>query len=528
MKTLVILFLTFIASAAWSANRYVATNGSDDGNDCSATNNPCLTLQYTVSQSAANDTVYVAPGTYNNAGTTIGLGGYLIIDKPLNFVGYQAGVDARSRSGAGTETVIALSQGIIIDADGCTVDGFTIQDSSNQNYSEYGIWIRPGRNSAKIINNIFQNNISGLGISSGGDGQTLVQHNLFRNNNLIGPAATGTGIYTDEYVSGAVVNVLINENTFSGNNNGGIVFSSTDPSRPDSNITITNNLIDNCGRGFILYNVHDSTITDNTVTNLVAPADGGSSTAVAFFGANSGVSVLRNNFQTGAKYGVFFAQNLAPNDTDIQIHQNNITGYAVAGMRVNAAPDAPPDFATCNWWGDASGPTHELNPGGTGLPLIGQIAVENFNPWSLGLNPGAACGTKPPPTPSGFAGYWQHGNTCLVISDDEKTAETYTMVGPLHLHDRQGPVSFYDPSGQVVQKYTYATVKYDGTPVKNQDLHLVNDTLLRVKEQTPAGRTFDTTNYRKVDKCRWVPAWPFPWPNPNPPTPPTPPKPRPN
>ena len=391
-KILSIFFLLSLwSSSIWAANRYVATTGTDAANDCSNIGSPCLTLQWAINQSTAGDTINVADGTYS-------VTGLVTVTKSLTFKGNQAGVDARTRTML-PESILSNTQGISVAADNVTFDGFTIQDSSVSVFTGYGIWINPGKNGTQIINNIFQNNIAGLGLSNGGASQCLVQHNLFKDNNLAG-GAFGTGIYTDQYVSGAVSNVLINENTFENNDNAGIGFASDDITRPDSNITISNNTINNCGRGMYLLNTQSSMIANNTITNLTAPTDGGNSVALGIYGGVSDLMVKDNNFETGIKYGIRIATLIpgspAPANSAIEIHMNNIFGFAVAGMQVDAAPSSLSTFATCNWWGSDTGPTNEtLNPSGTGDVVAGDLISANFNPWLLGPAPDGSCGMPP-------------------------------------------------------------------------------------------------------------------------------------
>ena len=385
-----------------ATDRYVATGGSDGANDCSVMGSPCATIQHAVSESTAGDTIHVAAGTYSEASNILN------IDRTLTLLGAQAGIDARTR--VASESIISNSQGTIVSASNVIVDGFTIQDSSTQSFTGYGILLNsglldPGFSGTQILNNIFQNNVAGLGLANSGPSPAVIKHNLFENNNLGSGAAFGTGIYTDQYVGGAVTNVLIDENKFSNNNNAGIGFSSQDTNNPDSSITITNNLFDKNGRGVYFYNTESSSVTGNTITNCTVPTDGGTSVGIGIFGAVSDLDITKNNIETGAKRGIrigSFIDNAHPN-TNVTIHLNNIFGFADAGMFVDdAAPSSlpaltgPADFATCNWWGSVTGPTHPVeNPSGTGDAVKGAVVNANFSPWLLGLAPDAECGVPP-------------------------------------------------------------------------------------------------------------------------------------
>src|SRR5207253_3968597 len=134
-----------------------------------------------------------------------------------------------------------------------------------------GIWLNPGISGTQILNNIIQNNIVGIGLANSGAPpsipQALIRHNLIQNNNLPG-GASGTGIYTDEFVGGPkVTNVLIEENAFKGNDDAGIDVSNTDPSGGAFNLDISTNSFDMNGRATVLFNTHQSTIHDNSIPN---------------------------------------------------------------------------------------------------------------------------------------------------------------------------------------------------------------------------------------------------------------------
>ena len=53
-----------LAAAPQGVNRYVAPTGSNTGNDCTTPANPCLTVEYGLSQSSSGDTLLLAAGFY--------------------------------------------------------------------------------------------------------------------------------------------------------------------------------------------------------------------------------------------------------------------------------------------------------------------------------------------------------------------------------------------------------------------------------------------------------------------------------
>src|SRR4029077_8201029 len=123
-----------------------------------------------------------------------------------------------------------------------------------------------GTSGSQVLNNIIQDNVVGLGLANKSPvDQTVIQNNLFRNNNNAGPAS-GNAIYSDEYVAGgALTNVLIDANRFEGHDDAAVNLSATVPGS-QSAITFSNNDVVGNGRAAFLFNVVDSTFSDNTVS----------------------------------------------------------------------------------------------------------------------------------------------------------------------------------------------------------------------------------------------------------------------
>jgi len=64
-------------------------------------------------------------------------------------------------------------------------------------------------------------------------------------------------------------------------------------------------------------------------------------------------------------------------------HFNNIAGTGYLGLwngKEGPGGDIPDFDATCNWWGDNSGPAHSSNPGGTGNNVSDNV---DYDPWLL-------------------------------------------------------------------------------------------------------------------------------------------------
>ena len=178
------------------------------------------TIQSAVNAASAGATITVDAGTYPEEVT---------ISKSLTIKGAQAGVDARQSrandSGANESIVTGSvsagveSAGFYINANDVTIDGFTVQGENNQNTQvSAGIIIAPNRAGTHILNNIVQNNVSGLFLANNSSTDAaVIQFNVFRNNNNDGDNG-GRGIYTDQSIFGSnLTNVTIDSNSFTNN-----------------------------------------------------------------------------------------------------------------------------------------------------------------------------------------------------------------------------------------------------------------------------------------------------------------------
>jgi len=369
----------------------------DDNNvECPAAT--FVTIQDAVNAASPGDTIQVCAGTYPEAAP-----GPLTINKTLTLLGAQTGVDARNPRGA--ESIISDIQGTSVSASNVVLDGFTIQNSVVAAFTGYGIWLNPGVSGTQILNNIIQDNIAGIGLANGGASPALIRHNLIRNNNSPG-GASGTGIYTDEFVGGSTVrNVLIQENAFSGNNNAGIDSSNTDALGGVFGLDIGSNSFDNNGRAVVLFNTHMSSFHDNRVTN----SNLAGSAAVRIFDNNSQLSILGNDLVNGVGHAIrlSFLGVVGGPSSGVEIHQNNIgvTGsgsFALTGLTVETGSHVGTVNAQCNWWGSSTGPTDPIgNPGGTGEEVIGDA---DYTPWLIAPAPGGPCLGGVPSTPGKVTG----------------------------------------------------------------------------------------------------------------------------
>ena len=380
------------AAGTW----YVNSTTGNDSFSCMSAVTPCKTINAAIGKAASGDTINVAAGTYNEQ---------VSINKDsLTLLGAQHGVDARNPRGA--ESIINNSCGPVqFHANKDTLDGFTVQGSTDPDPCFLsGIWMNPGFDGVdaghQILNNVVQNNISGIELDSTGVFPTKVQFNLIRNNSNPGHGS-GNGIQVNFGLS----NALIDNNTFSGDTSSSILDASF--SGTDGNITVSNNqLIGGSAESIAFIAVKNTTISGNTSVGST------SSATIDLFGGNNGITITCNTLAAGQR-GIFVENPYAsygvlPN-SNITANQNNIQGNVIAGLEVATGSYFGGSLnATNNWWGSPTGPTHPSNFGGTGDKIIDPDGAVTFIPFLTSPSPCAPvpdfCPADPNKTEPGVCG----------------------------------------------------------------------------------------------------------------------------
>lgn len=136
----------------------------------------------------------------------------VVINKTVTLTGAQAGVDARTRSGA-SESIVDGAFQLLADADNVTIDGFSILDGSNIGGANVGIFVGNGASGTTIQNTIFTRSgvVDGdsfrgvLSTSNGGNTGLTVTQNSF--------SGWATGVFLNPGAAGAD----IIDNDFDGN-----------------------------------------------------------------------------------------------------------------------------------------------------------------------------------------------------------------------------------------------------------------------------------------------------------------------
>ncbi|HET6251483.1 MAG TPA: NPCBM/NEW2 domain-containing protein [Tepidisphaeraceae bacterium] len=377
------------------------------------------TIQAAVNAASAGAVITVDAGSYPEEVT---------VTKSLTIEGAEAGIDARQTTrlnGPTSEESIvtgAVKSGVDsaafdIAANDVTLDGFTVQGETDQGLTtSAGILISPGVSGTHIVNNILQNNVSGLFLAnSSSTDAALIQHNVFRNNNNNGING-GRGIYSDQSVSGGnLTNVTIDSNAFT-NNFGGDGTTNLEAAcaleatvaGKQSNIRITNNTMTGNGKGVLIFDASNIFIEGNTVTTSRDQYSG----TMRFEGNVQNVVMEYNTIFSNTGPGVAVDSKGAPGlNSGFVVNFNNIynnnNAYATKmGVVYDATVYSGTFDARYNWWGNVTGPSGNgtgtgdavsagaFQPGsGLGWSLTtGGITL--YSPWSTALN--AVPGALPP------------------------------------------------------------------------------------------------------------------------------------
>ena len=353
------LTLLLVAQPASAALRLVDDDGAATAADCNAGagGSASMTITTAIGLAVAGaDTVQVCPGTYAEKVT---------VNKAVVINGPKVGIDGASSSrnvpanealvtgsGAGANVTSAF----VVTANNVTIDGFTAQGQTLA--ADQGeIVIAADKAAVTLRNNIIQNAIAGIVL---GSDFTTIQRNLIRNNNTPG-TLSGNGIYSDQFVSGGPQSgITIDGNTINGHLGGAIDLLST-LEGSQSDFTITENVFDGNGNGFVFGNLSDSSFTRNVVTNSTASAVAGSKSI-------SNLLIAENVMQAGSTRAFRFVDigiGTQP-DTGVTLRCNTIKDFTQAGLAVETGVMGEALDARFNFWGDATGPAIASNPGGSG------------------------------------------------------------------------------------------------------------------------------------------------------------------
>ncbi|HYO09422.1 MAG TPA: NPCBM/NEW2 domain-containing protein [Tepidisphaeraceae bacterium] len=333
------------------------------------------TIQAAVDAAAPNAVINVDPGVYSEL---------VNIYKPLTLRGAKAGVDGRSnaRADRAAESVVngnlnatgTRSTSFYLNADGIVVDGFTFEGQTATGTYGAAVHMSPNRAGVQFLNNIVQNNATGMHMSNGSATAPLViRGNLFRNNNNEGPHS-GRALYTDGGISGGTLrNVIIDQNAFVGNKGfdptfqvqPAVGFEALSQASVQTNIQVTNNIFDNNGKHLLAFNASNLTISGNWFQEAWDTTSAG----IRFEGGMHDVTIRQNNiYGSGARAIRIDRKASSGSNYNFSITNNNFFRVGEDGGAEDAAlltgtSDDPtkvvldgPLVASGNWWGASNGP----------------------------------------------------------------------------------------------------------------------------------------------------------------------------
>lgn len=316
-------------------------------------------IQAAIDFASPNDTVSVPAGTFTEQ---------LTIDKPLTLRGVQAGIDARSRSGAETIIRSTASPAIQVSSHGVTISGFTIDGVDSPGST--GINVTAGaRHDVVVSHNIITNTRNGFYASTGVvlDNFTA-SYNYFDSNNSRPPEG-GNSIFIANLTAS---NVAITNNNFKdtqglGSSNAIQVAAVT--GGDISGVNISGNSSSNDGSFVFLTSVKDVTIANNTASNLTGHG-------VLVSDDVRDLTVAGNTFtdsQSGVRLNGTSLQN-------IEILDNTISGMSLAGVSVGDITTGSSFVVRDN----------SISGNETGVLNLSEVSVAaNNNYWGCEAGPGA-------------------------------------------------------------------------------------------------------------------------------------------
>lgn len=364
------ILLCVMPLTAGGATRLVTTAGADVG-DCTVA--PCATINYAVGQAVDGDTIDVGPGTFNNGGANVD------ITKSLIVAGEQAGVDARGR--VATETLITVP--VLLSEDNVVFDGFTVTCGACTGI-DAGIVTSPSFSGYQVLNNIVTGNPVGIFPGSTGATQAAIQFNHITGNNDAGGPKRGIN------TNNSVTNLLIDQNWIDNHKGQNILISGTDLNPAYAiitNNTFAQNVVDG-GNGIVLYDNDGTRINRNVVT-------GGAFSVISIGGGDTNIQIHENSITGSASYAIEIGDSGPGNNGNIDIQFNTIVNNLVGVIVLNGNPvpievhfnrivNNTTDMelaavstvdAENNWWGCNEGP----DVCGTAVVVAG--ATLDDDPW---------------------------------------------------------------------------------------------------------------------------------------------------
>ncbi|MCG8374757.1 MAG: right-handed parallel beta-helix repeat-containing protein, partial [Balneolales bacterium] len=309
---LALLILILSVPVHAQTNRYVATDGDDNSNDCSDAITPCATLQTAITAASAGDTIVVGSGQFTED--------IEINTSRIYLKGFQHGNDGKNRSA--TESILQGNILIGSNADSTVIDGFNITEGASILGSKAGIYIQQGADYVTIRNNVFFRS----GTVDGDGYRGVLLANGVQTSNLVIETNNFSGWATGIYLNPGGFGSIIQNNNFDDN----YVGMSADG--PDS-VVVTGNLFSNNGfEGLGLGPWSISSPPDKLTATITGNEFTGNTSQIGMYlGTTDTIDVSGNTFEGVDASTMTLAQLLDVENTVGHAVDNSggYSGYAV-------------------------------------------------------------------------------------------------------------------------------------------------------------------------------------------------------
>jgi len=142
-----------------------------------------------------------------------------------------------------------------------------------------------------------------------------------------------------------------------------------------SNISITDNVMNGNGKGVLAYNVTNLSISGNTITNSTDAL----SAAIRFEGNVINSQIQNNVIKDNRGAGIQMSARFVGPNSSILIRGNSLVHNAKGGLVIEPGGYTGTLDARSNYWGSYSGPGGDA--GGNGDTIVGNGTTIFFTPW---------------------------------------------------------------------------------------------------------------------------------------------------